>query len=189
MQRKNIIAMLTGSLLLSAYAHAAPAPVQLSLPGVNFPANDEVKGARFSFLYGRTKNVTGLDIPILSLSDIDNFTGVQFAPFLGVGYVRNQFKGVGIGLVNWHDGHDLGANIGLVNVTRNVQGLNLGAVNISRDQSLVDLGFVNYAPKTTFQLGLVNATQNLQGIQIGLVNYAANGVLPVMPIVNFNKSF
>ncbi|MFM2486473.1 VC2662 family protein [Celerinatantimonas yamalensis] len=185
--RKSAIVIAMASIFLSSMAHATGA--QLSVPLHNFPDSNHVHGVRFSFLYGKTKNVSGLDLPIFALSDIDNFKGVQFSPFIGIGHIHGKFQGIGINLVNWHEGDDTGVNIGLVNFTHNVQGVNLGAVNINSDQSLVDIGLVNYAPSTTFQLGFVNATQNLQGLQIGLINYAANGIVPILPIVNFNKNF
>ncbi|MFM5568779.1 LA_2272 family surface repeat-containing protein [Aeromonas veronii] len=76
-----------------------------------------------------------------------------------------------------------------VNLTNNVQGLNWGAVNIAKGNALANVGFVNYAERTTFQIGFINATKHLDGLQIGLANYAANGVFPILPLVNFQKSF
>ncbi|MFM2476278.1 VC2662 family protein [Celerinatantimonas sp. MCCC 1A17872] len=176
------------SLLLSFSAIGAT-HAQFNFAGKQFPQAETLKGARLSILYGYTHNVSGIDVPLLSLSQVDNFYGVQFSPFLGIGHIRQHFRGVALNLANWHEGDDQGVNIGLLNVTHSLKGANLGLVNISTEQSSVDLGLVNYSAKTYFQLGLVNATQNLQGLQIGLVNYAANGALPVLPIINFNKNF
>ena len=59
-----------------------------------------------------------------------------------------------------------------------------------RGEAVVQLGFVNYSESVSgLQFGFVNGTKNLEGVQVGLVNYAANGILPVLPIVNFRKSF
>ena len=71
----------------------------------------------------------------------------------------------------------------------NVQGLNWGAVNIAKGNALANVGFVNYAERTTFQLGFINATKHLDGLQIGLANYAENGIFPILPLINFKKSF
>ncbi|MEJ6114492.1 phaC PHA synthase [Aeromonas salmonicida] len=150
-----------GSLALSAVSHAST-PIQVSLPGVNLPASHQVEGARASFLYGRTGQVKGIDLPILALSDVDQFSGLQLGVFLGAGRVRHQFNGVAINAVNWHEGQDKGVNLGFVNLTNNVQGLNWGAVNIAKGNALANVGFVNYAE---------------------------NGIFPILPLINFKKSF
>lgn len=182
--------LLVAGVTLSCASWAqASTPVQLSLPGINLPASQQVTGARLSVLYGQTGSVTGLDLPFFALSDTNNVTGVQFGLGLGAGRVRHSFKGVAITAVNWHEGQDLGVNLGLVNLTNQVQGLNFGAVNIAQGNALANVGFVNYAERTTFQLGLFNATQHLDGVQIGLGNYAANGIFPVLPLINISKSF
>ncbi|MGL5031630.1 MAG: VC2662 family protein [Aeromonas sp.] len=167
----------------------ASTPVQVSLPGVNLPGSQQVEGFRASLLHGRTANVKGIDLPILGLSDVDQFSGLQLGVFLGAGRVRQQFNGVALNLFNWHQGQDTGVNFGLVNVTNNVHGVNVGAFNVAKGNALANIGVVNYAERTTFQIGLINATQHLDGLQIGLANYAANGILPLMPLVNFQKSF
>ncbi|MDO2949819.1 VC2662 family protein [Aeromonas simiae] len=177
------------ALLFATLPSWATTPVQLSLPGVNLPSDNQVKGLRLSALYGRTSDVSGVDISLLGLSDTDSFTGVQLGVFFGAGHVRSQFKGVALGLANWHEGHDTGVNVGLVNLTNNVEGLNFGAVNVAKGNALANVGLVNYAERTTFQLGFINATKHLDGLQIGLANYAENGIFPLLPLVNFKKSF
>lgn len=197
----------------------AGTPVQLSLPGVNLPNSESVSGVRLSFLYGQTNRVHGLDLPLFALSDTDEFVGLQMGLGLGAGRVRQSFKGVAMSTFNWHQGSDVGVNLaavnlahdvkgvnlaglvnvtndvhgvnlaGLVNYTGGVRGLNLAPVNIANGNAMASVGVINYADTATFQLGLINATQHLEGIQIGLGNYAPNGILPVMPLVNFNKSF
>ncbi|MFM5257394.1 VC2662 family protein [Aeromonas veronii] len=167
----------------------ASTPVQISLPGVNLPAAHQVEGVRASLLYGRTDQMTGIDLPVIALSDVDQFTGLQLGIVVSMGRVRQQFNGVAINAVNWHEGQDTGLNLGAVNLTNNVQGLNWGAVNIARGNALANIGLVNYAERTTFQLGFINATKHLDGLQIGLANYAENGVFPILPLVNFKKSF
>lgn len=209
---------LTALALACCTAAQAATPVQLSLPGVNLPAAERVEGVRLDLLYGQTQQVTGLDLPLFALSDTNDFSGLQLGLGLGAGRVRNSFKGVAVTLFNWHEGRDVGGNLGLVNynqhlqgvnlagvanvtgdvyginaasfvnVTGDVRGLNLAAVNVSRGNALASVAFINYAERATFQLGFFNATQHLDGIQIGLGNYAPNGILPVMPLVNFNKS-
>ena len=196
--------LLAAAVTLSCASWAqASTPVQLSLPGINLPASQQVSGARLSVLYGQTGSVTGLDVPLFALSDTNHFTGIQFALGVGAARVRQSFHGVALTAVNWHEGRDQGVNIGLVNLTNqaqglnaglvnvgnSMQGLNFGMVNIAQGNALANVGFVNYAERTTFQLGLFNATQHLDGVQIGLGNYAANGIFPVLPFINISKSF
>lgn len=186
MQLRLLAAAVT--LSCASWAQAAT-PVQLSLPGINLPASQQVSGARLSVLYGQTGSVSGLDLPLFALSDTNHFTGIQVALGVGAARVRQSFNGVALTAINWHEGRDQGVNIGLVNLTNQVQGLNFGMVNIAQGNALANVGFVNYAERTTFQLGLFNATQHLDGVQIGLGNYAANGIFPVLPLVNISKSF
>ena len=196
--------LLAAAVTLSCASWAqASTPVQLSLPGINLPASQQVSGARLSVLYGQTGSVSGLDVPLFALSDTNHFTGIQFALGVGAARVRQSFHGVALTAVNWHEGRDQGVNIGLVNLTNqaqglnaglvnvgnSMQGLNFGMVNIAQGNALANVGFVNYAERTTFQLGLFNATQHLDGVQIGLGNYAANGIFPVLPLINISKSF
>lgn len=123
----NPLALLLGcSALALAGTAQASTPVQISLPGINLPSSHQVEGARASFLYGRTGQVKGIDLPVFALSDVDQFTGLQLGIFFGAGRVRHQFGGVAINAVNWHEGQDTGVNLGFVNLTNNVQGLNWG---------------------------------------------------------------
>lgn len=211
---KKIIKGAVGMLLMCNLAFAE-SPVQLSVPGKNFPGGD-VKGGRLSLLYGKSSDATGLNVSVLGLSQVDDFKGLQLGLFLGATRVDGDFTGVSASLFNWQKGVSKGVNFGLVNYTRDMRGVNLGLVNYSEERGVVDLGLlnvhredamvnlglvnysggettvdiglVNYAESTTFQLGLINATKNLDGVQVGLINYAANGVVPVLPIINFRKS-
>ncbi len=112
----NPLALLLGcSALALAGTAQASTPVQISLPGINLPSSHQVEGARASFLYGRTGQVKGIDLPVFALSDVDQFTGLQLGIFFGAGRVRHQFGGVAINAVNWHEGQDTGVNLGFVN--------------------------------------------------------------------------
>ena len=188
--------------MLLSFSALGAQPFQLSLPGNNnIPDTQDVRGARLSLLYGETRNVKGLNVSVLGISEVENLTGLEWDWFFGANRVRNEFKGVALGWVNWHEGRDKGINLGWVNFVNNVNGVNFGGLNFSQgstdiniglanigtSQSLIDLGFVNYSESTTFQVGFVNATKRLDGIQIGFINFAENGILPVLPIVNFKK--
>jgi len=195
------IKILLGMLCLISTMTFAETPFQLGVPGTNLPADQTVKGVRLNLLYGKNTNMSGLDINILALGEIDNFTGVQLNPiWIGASKVNNSFTGVGIGTANIHLGQSTGVVWGLVNYTNNFNGLqlgfvnfnqkksviNLGGFNFNQGESTVDIGVVNYAERTTFQLGAVNFTNDLQGIQIGFINFAKNGFFPVFPFFNID---
>ena len=134
------------------------------------------------------------------MSDVDKFIGLEYDLFFGVNRVREEFKGASFSILNWHQGDDVGANFGgvniinnifganfgLVNITTDTTGLNWSAVNISSKNSSADIGLINIAGNTTlFQFGLLNFSGHVTGLQIGLLNFAKNGFLPVFPIFNF----
>ncbi len=156
MQLRLLAAAVT--LSCASWAQAAT-PVQLSLPGINLPASQQVSGARLSVLYGQTGSVTGLDVPLFALSDTNHFTGIQFALGVGAARVRQSFNGVALTAINWHEGRDQGVNIGLVNLTNQAQGLNAGLVNVGNSMQGLNFGMVNIAQG--------NALAN-----VGFVNYA-----------------
>ena len=197
--KKNLVLFVA---LLTLSTTIFSAPLQLSLPGTNLPNEDSVSGLRANLFYGKTSDVKGVDISLIGLSEMDNFSGLGVG-FLGARKINNEFKGLSLGLFNYNTGKTSGMNFGLVNITNKTSGVNLAFVNKSQDinganigfinvttgDTLMDLGLINYAESATFQIGLINATNNLDGLQVGLVNYARNGVLPVMPIINFKKSF
>lgn len=163
------------------------APVQFSsVNHFNAPAVEEVKGVRFSALYGQTKDVTGVDFTMLAISEVDNLKGVHFPLLIaGASHVNGNMTGASFGLWNYHKGNDVGANIATVNVTNNVKGANLGLVNYSEGYTVFDWSAANFSKKSNVQLGIFNMTDEIKGAQIGLINCAKNGFLPCFPFVNF----
>ncbi|WP_028857615.1 VC2662 family protein [Psychrilyobacter atlanticus] len=182
---KRIKILLGMVFLLSSMSFATG--FQFNVAGKQMPASEDVSGLRLNLFYGKTTNMTGLDINILALGETDNFTGLQLSPFsLGANKVNNSFKGAGFGLVNIHGGESTGAIFGLVNMTHNVKGLQWGAVNISDGRSTVNLGLVNISQSSAFQMGLFNMTNDLTGVQLGLINMAKTGFLPIFPFFNID---
>ncbi len=173
-----------GACFVFLSASADPAPVQFSFFDFNAPDNSEVKGVRLNTIYGQTSNVTGVDF-VIGLSDVDNLTGVSFPLIIGGNRIRNSMTGVGIGIVNIHEGTDKGLNVGFLNLTNDVQGLNWGSINISTGTTLADVSFVNISDTSSFQLGFFNKTEIITGVQIGLLNCASNGFFACFPFINF----
>lgn len=211
MVRKTLSLGLIVSLLFCQTAFAADqqapttakAAAQFSTIDFNYPNSDTVEGFRFSTLHGKTSSMQGLDLTVLGMSETDDFSGLSLGLFAGINKVNKSFSGVAFNTVNWHLGHDEGVNIGLLNSTNSVKGVNFGIVNLSNSVaganigfinynkkfSLVDFGVMNIAKTTKFQFGIFNIAENLQGLQIGLLNYAENGVVKILPLVNFRKTF
>ncbi|MCM2282008.1 MAG: hypothetical protein NDI61_09200 [Bdellovibrionaceae bacterium] len=183
--------------LLIPAAHSAVTPISVGIvPPVQFPPSDfTITGARVSLMWGRHRDVYGLDVGALG-----NIT-------------EQSFVGIGVsGLVNYTAGTTTvtglqaagGANINL-NKT-NVYGLQIaGLVNSNKASSSVNglqvallanlspfttvrgaqVGLYNTAQKVYgFQIGLVNVAESLYGVQIGLVNFHHKGTFSVSPIIN-----
>ena len=173
---------------LSAVVHADDTAVlQFStLDNTNAPDTDTVEGARLAFIHGKTRNVSGIDFS-LGLSEMDNLKGISLPLYFGGNRVRNEMKGVSFGLLNWHEGNDSGANVGMLNLVNDVEGLNLGFVNVSSGKTMIDVSAVNISETANFQLAFFNKTDRLEGIQIGFLNCAENGFFPCFPIFNFGE--
>jgi hypothetical protein len=143
----------------SSISSAQGEPIQLSLfnPIQIVPEYQSISGFRFSLIYGKNVNVTGLDLGLVNYS-----TGHQ--------------SGLQFGGVNLVDGGFLGAQLGLVGITKgNFQGFQWSAVN------------VHQAHFNGLQIALVNYAATLKGLQVGLINIIGEGgFLPVFPIFNFD---
>ncbi|MYM63110.1 VC2662 family protein [Pseudomaricurvus sp. HS19] len=153
----------------------ADTPIQFSTINLNAPADENVRGVRFPFLYGKTGSVHGIDLHLIALAETDEFVGVQLPLLLfGANHTNSSMKGVAFGLWNWNKGQTTGLNMGAVNITTRVRGANIALVNLNRES-------------TTFDLGVFNKTERLEGLQLGLINCAKNGFLPCFILFNFGK--
>jgi hypothetical protein len=164
--------------LFATLAAAAPAaadgPINLSLfnPVQIVKEDQAVTAFRFSLIYGKNTDMTGVDLSLVGLNT-GSFTGVQWA---GVGLVEGDFTG-------WQ-------NSWLASIAEgNMQGLQMGAyTKAGLGSSGVQLGLLNTADDFSgLQFGLVNITQTMRsGLQIGLVNIIQNKEkLKVFPLVNW----
>lgn len=183
MKLSQIVVPLSAFFVVLA-ANADPAPAQFSAFDFNAPNTTEVRGVRLSAIYGKSGNVSGVDFT-LGLSELDNLRGVSFPLLFGANRINNSMTGVGLGIVNLHQGSDKGVNIGAINLINDVVGLNLGLGNISTGETVADIALVNVSDTSTFQLAIFNKTEFIEGVQIGLLNCASNGFLPCFPIFNF----
>lgn len=183
--------------------------VQLSIfPGLSLGTSKEDSISKFSFnLLGATNNnVTGLDLSLVGIRTVEgNFKGQHLSLIpIEKFTVKGDLNGGSFSLWNDVEGTVNGSVFGLVNTINDANGGAGGLVNLVKGNavstfglvSIVDgtvnkqFGFINRADSVSgVQFGFINSTRNLDGVQIGLVNHATNGVLPVLPLVNFRKTF
>jgi hypothetical protein len=186
---KKLILLLSLMISMTITSFSETTNFQLGLtPTLSIGKGEEVVGLRVPVFFETTEKVTGVDFNIFT-SEVDELTGLQSGIFLGAGIfnkVNVEFRGVGLGLVNLHGGDSKGLLMGPANLTNEFTGLKLGIFNYSKSYSDYELGVINYSKETFFQLGLINITDQINGVQVGLLNFSKNGVLPVMPFLNFN---
>jgi hypothetical protein len=148
-------------------------PIQLSLVGPTIQLVDDdadIIGVRLSLFYGLNRNVTGLDIGLVS-------------------HTRGDSKGVQFGFLGLTDGTFTGWQDNFVNIARErFQGLQHGAVNVMGTGEGVQWSWAfNRAEYLNgLQFSLVNFAEDMDGVQVGLVNIIrSKRRFPVLPIVNW----
>jgi hypothetical protein len=186
--------LLLGGLLICSSAFGATKTSQISfLPGIQFGATkeDSISSLSFNVLGAENKNFSGFDLSLIGYRKITgDFNGVHFGVFPDILKVNGDTNGLILSTWNDVDGTTYGAAIGAINTIDKNADFNLGFINYVKGEVGAQIGFFNYSESVNFfQLGLINATENINGVQIGLVNYSANGIVPVLPLVNFKYSF
>lgn len=186
--------LIIGVILLHSISFSETKRVQFSiLPRVQLIStnSDSVEGLSSNLLGAENQDVTGLDFSLLGYRKINGeFKGIHFSLFMEAFRVNGNMKGISISSWNAIKGDLSGANIGLVNIVGGNSIYQLGGINIVKKESVAQIGAINYAKQVSgLQIGLINMTKNLEGIQIGLINYAENGIIPILPIINFRKTF
>ena len=182
-------------MLLATRAHGAASPLSVAIvPGIQFPTEEySITGARVSLLFGKHRDVYGLDLGVLGNVTEQSFTGIALSGLFNL--TKGTTNIIGLQL----------AAIANVNTNKaRIFGLQLAALNIQTAESAVygvELGLGNYCPFTSvhglqlavfnsaidvygIQLGLINRAKSLHGLQIGLVNINETGVFYVAPILN-----
>ncbi|HNX52680.1 MAG TPA: hypothetical protein PKI68_02930 [Pontiellaceae bacterium] len=119
-------------------------PVMLSFANpAQLPAeNYDVNGLRIDLLYGKCRNLTGLDVGL-------------------VNYATGRETGLEVGLVNNAGKSFTGLQIGAVNVSDRVRALQIGLFNGADDMSGLQIGLINHTRiMRGCQIGLVNVIEN-----------------------------
>lgn len=190
------VLLLIIALAFVSQARAAVSPLSVSiLPPVQFPSEDfSITGARVSALWGKHRDLYGVDI-----GGIGNITEQDFVG-IGASGLFNMTKGTTtiLGLQaagganinkNKTKVYGLQAAIGANYNTAasSIIGLQVAAANLSAHTTIYGLqvGVYNRALEVYgFQIGLINFASSLHGIQIGLLNFHEKGVFSVSPIIN-----
>lgn len=183
------------AILIALPAHSAFSPISVGIVyPVQFPPSDfTVTGVRASAIFGRQRDVYGIDLGL-----VGNITDLTFAGVAASG-VFNLTKGTtmafvqlaGITNMNYQKTTIIGVQAA-AGLNRNVAeskvgGLQLALVNLADHTTIygVQAGVYNEALTVRgFQIGLINKTENLTGIQIGLLNYYSKGLFSVAPVLN-----
>lgn len=196
MLRTLLFSLIASAFLYITPAQAAFSPVSLTVvPPVQFPPADfTIVGARASLIYGRQRDIYGLDLGV-----IGNITEVAFAGVsVSGGFTYHKGMTTILGLQAAGGANvttqktrvfGLQAALGLNYMTAEstVAGVQFALVNLVDHSSIYgfQLGVYNKAYAVYgFQIGLVNDCNNLHGVQIGLLNYNRTGTLLVSPIIN-----
>lgn len=194
--QKFILKTILAVAFLSTPVWAAVTPLSLGIaPPVQFPSDEfTVTGLRTSVLWGRHRDLYGIDIGGLGNITEQTFTGIGLSGVFN--YTQGTTTVLGLqlaGLTNINTNKTsvyglqaaLGANINTA--ASSVAGVQLAVANVSPFTDIYgfQLGVYNKAQEVYgVQIGLINVASNLHGVQIGLLNFNQKGLFVVAPIIN-----
>lgn len=188
--------LLIALLFLNCEAFAAFTPLSVNLvPPVQFPPSDyNITGLRTSLLFGRQRDMYGIDLGVLGNITDQNFVGLAVSGLFNITHGQTTALGAQLaGGANYNSQKTdvyglqlaLGANIN--KAASSVTGLQFALVNLADHTNVygVQAGLYNRALAVYgFQIGLINVCDNLHGLQIGLLNFHSKGLFNVSPILN-----
>lgn len=193
---KLIKILVVAAFMFSTKAFAALSPLGISIvPPLQFPPSDfSVTGLRASALWGKHRNVYGIDAGLLGNITELEFVGIGVSGAFNVTYGTTKALIQAAGAFNFNKQKTrivgiqaaLGMNKNVAEST--VVGIQLAAFNDSMHTYVYgfQLGIFNKAQEVYgFQIGLINQVVNLHGLQIGLLNFHHNGLFAVAPLLNF----
>jgi hypothetical protein len=194
----TLFALLTFAVVLmpSPQAHAAISPLSVSVvPPVQFPPADfTITGARLSLIYGKQRDIYGLDLGVIGNVTELTFTGAAVSGLFNITHGTTTVIGLqaaGGANINTNKtrviGLQIAAGLNLNEAESSIAGLQLALANLSPHTRVygAQVGVYNKAQDVYgLQIGVVNVANSLHGIQIGLLNYNVTGTLAVSPILN-----
>lgn len=195
MKKTFSILFLSVAVLFASDVQAAVSPISLSLmPPLQFPPSDfTVAGVRASLLWGKQRDIYGLDFGVLGNITEQSFVGIGIAGGANITHGTTTIIGLqaaAIANINTNKTSVYGLQVAAVNsntAASSVGGIQFGLANLSKHTNIygAQLGIYNRAQDVYgFQFGLVNVATNLHGIQIGLLNFHEKGTVSISPIIN-----
>lgn len=187
-----IVVSLVGS--LPAYSFNSPVAFGIA-PPVQFPQSEfSVTGLRVSGLWGRHRDMYGIDLGLGGNVTDQRFVGIAVSGLFNITHGNTTAlitQAAGLTNVNTTKINVYGVQIAALlnnNVGESyVNGLMIAAVN-KADHTVIrgaQIGLYNKAQSVYgLQVGIVNDCENLHGLQIGLANFHHKGLFVVSPILN-----
>jgi hypothetical protein len=183
-------------IFISVPAFAAFSPLGVSIvPPVQFPAEDfSITGLRLSLLYGRQRDVYGIDVGVLGNITNQTFAGIAVSGLFNINHGMTTIVGLqAAGVANWSTQkmNVYGVQVALTNIVEaesSVTGLQLSLANMASHTTIrgFQVGVYNVARSVYgLQVGVVNVVDNLHGLQLGLLNFNHTGLFAVAPVLNF----
>ncbi len=181
--------------LASASSSISPLAVGI-VPPIQFPSDEfTVTGFRLSALFGRHRDLYGLDLGVLGNITDQTFTGLAVSGLANITHGQTTIIGLqAAGALNYNTqktevyGLEVAAGMNFLGAESRVVGIQAAIIgNHSPNANIygAQIGLYNRAREVYgLQIGLVNFTKNLHGIQIGLINFNETGIFGVSPILN-----
>lgn len=137
------LALAAGTQTISAEdAPMSPVMISLLTPAQAPSPEWDVKGLRIDLLYGRCRDMYGLDVGL-----VNQTSGKQL--------------GLAVGLVNYGETDVTGLQIGGVNIGERVKAFQIGVYNEADDISGIQIGLINHTRiMQGCQIGLINVIEN-----------------------------
>jgi len=187
---------ITVSMLGAIPAYSFNSPISFGIaPPVQFPQSDtSVTGLRVSGLWGRHRDMYGIDLGLAGNVTDQEFVGLAVSGLFNITHGQTTAifaQAAGLTNINTTKANIYGVQIAAVlnnNIGESaVNGLMIAAVN-KADHTVIrgaQLGLYNKAQSVYgLQVGVVNVCDNLHGLQIGLANFHNKGLFVVSPILN-----
>lgn len=189
----SLLVVLAG-LQIEAHGFASPVSVAI-VPPLQFPPDSfSITGVRIGVLWGRHRDLYGVDLGLVGNITEQEFVGVGLAGGFNLtkGNTTAFFQVAGLGNFNTNKADvyfaQIAALVNMNSAAASVTGIQLAAANIAPHTVIrgLQVGVYNRA-QTVYglQIGLVNVADSLYGLQIGLANFHHKGTFVVSPILNF----
>lgn len=193
----SLIVVSTCLFTSKSFASSSISPLAIGiLPPIQFPSDEfTITGFRLSALWGRHRDIYGLDFGGLGNITDQAFTGVGIAGLTNITHgqatiIALQFAGVLNMATQKMEvyGLQVAGGLNMLQAESKVVGLQLALLgNVAPNTNVygVQIGLYNRARAVYgFQIGLVNFAKDLHGIQIGLINFNETGIFGISPIIN-----